>query len=76
MRQIRSWMGRYQVDQMCGHTAGVRSCRLLPSHGLLATGGCPNHACMPVYACMYTFKLCRLTPGSDSVADSQSPLVE
>mmetsp|Transcript_18851 Transcript_18851/g.40588 ORF Transcript_18851/g.40588 Transcript_18851/m.40588 type:complete len:567 (-) Transcript_18851:1282-2982(-) len=38
MRKLGSWSGRYTLDHLYSHKAGVRCCKLLPSKTLLVTG--------------------------------------
>ncbi len=38
MRCLRSWTGRYKLDSLHGHTAGVRAVKLLPAANLVVTG--------------------------------------
>jgi hypothetical protein len=37
--QGKYWSGKYEHDSLYGHKAGVKSLKLLPSHGMLLTGG-------------------------------------
>ncbi|WIA11004.1 hypothetical protein OEZ85_011161 [Tetradesmus obliquus] len=38
MKQGKYWTGKYEHDSLYGHKAGVKSLKLLPSHGMLLTG--------------------------------------
>eukprot|EP00878_Enallax_costatus_P004696 GHUV01004944.1.p1 GENE.GHUV01004944.1~~GHUV01004944.1.p1 ORF type:complete len:937 (+),score=344.31 GHUV01004944.1:194-3004(+) len=38
MKQGKSWTGKYEHDSLYGHKAGVKSLKLLPSHGMLLSG--------------------------------------
>jgi hypothetical protein len=38
MLQGKFWSGKYEHDSLYGHKAGVKSLKLLPSHGMLLTG--------------------------------------
>jgi hypothetical protein len=36
--QGKYWTGKFEHDSLYGHKAGVKSLKLLPSHGMLLTG--------------------------------------
>ena len=38
MDKISTFSGRFETDSLHGHKSGVRSCKILPSKHLLATG--------------------------------------
>lgn len=74
--QGKSWTGKYEHDSLYGHKAGVKSLKLLPSHGMLLTGG---QACGPVSlapACTWHLLLHAATsPPCQSVCKRRSDCV-
>jgi hypothetical protein len=49
--QGKYWSGKYEHDSLYGHKAGVKSLKLLPSHGMLLTGAGGAHAFCDVSTC-------------------------